>query len=134
MYWDRKSRPEFRMCGVWFIQWFLTNIIKEKTGDLKFRSEWTGFRFTQCPVSSGFTVYWLWKRKFKKWPSTIPPISTKRSTTSHLKPLSKNKGDVIWYCNSRSLLKNRHQNMAGLKPCKFFETHPKHCQCICCLV
>jgi hypothetical protein len=45
------------MCSVRFIQWFLTKIIKEKTGDLKFRSEWTGFRFTQCPVSSGFTVY-----------------------------------------------------------------------------
>ena len=33
-----------------------SKIIKEKTGDLKFRSEWTGFRFTQGPVSSGFTV------------------------------------------------------------------------------
>jgi hypothetical protein len=31
-------------------------IIKEKTGDLEFRSEWTVFRFTQGPVSSGFTV------------------------------------------------------------------------------
>ena len=29
----------------------------EKTGDLKFRSEWTRFRFTQGSVSSGFTVY-----------------------------------------------------------------------------
>ena len=44
------------MCSVRFIQWFLTKIIKEKTGDLKFRSEWTVFRFTQGPVSSGFTV------------------------------------------------------------------------------
>jgi hypothetical protein len=40
------------MCSVRFIQWFLTKIIKEKTGDLKFRSEWTVFRFTQGPVSS----------------------------------------------------------------------------------
>jgi hypothetical protein len=30
--------------------------IKEKTGDLKYRLEWTGFQLTQCPVSSGFTV------------------------------------------------------------------------------
>ena len=44
------------MCSVRFIQWFLTKNIKEKTGDLKFRLERTGFRFTQCPVSSGFTV------------------------------------------------------------------------------
>jgi hypothetical protein len=57
VYWDRKSRPEFGMCSVRFIQWFLTKNIKEKTGDLKFRLEWAEFRFTQCPVSSGFTVY-----------------------------------------------------------------------------
>jgi hypothetical protein len=56
VYWDRKSRPEFGMCSVRFIQWFLTKNIKEKTGDLKCRLEWAGFRFTQCPVSSGFTV------------------------------------------------------------------------------
>jgi hypothetical protein len=55
VYWDRKSRPEFGMCSVRFIQ-RLTKIIKEKTGDLKFRLEWTGLRFTQGPVSSGFTV------------------------------------------------------------------------------
>jgi hypothetical protein len=68
MYWDRKSRPEFGMCSVRFIQLFLTKNIKEKTGDLTFRLEWAGFRFTQCPVSSGFTVfkkvkifqYYLW--------------------------------------------------------------------------
>ena len=50
MYWDRKSRPEFGMCSVRFIQGFLTKIIKEKTGDLKFRSEWTGLRFTQVSL------------------------------------------------------------------------------------
>jgi hypothetical protein len=43
------------MCSGRFIQ-RLTKIIKEKTGDLKFRLEWTGFQFTQGPVSSGFTV------------------------------------------------------------------------------
>jgi hypothetical protein len=48
-----------------FIQWFLTNIIKEKTGDLKFRSEWTVFRFTQGPVSSGFTVYIIFLSQLK---------------------------------------------------------------------
>jgi hypothetical protein len=57
VYWDRKSRPEFGMCSVRFIQLFLTKFNKEKTGDLKFRSEWTVFRFTQSPVSSGFTVF-----------------------------------------------------------------------------
>ena len=47
--------PQIKV-GIRNVQWFLTKIIKEKTGDLKFRSEWTVFRFTQGPVSSGFTV------------------------------------------------------------------------------
>ena len=64
MYWDRKSRPEFGMCSVRFIQWFLTKNIKEKTGDLKFRLEWARFRFTQCPVSSGFTVRTMSEARF----------------------------------------------------------------------
>jgi hypothetical protein len=72
VYWDRKSRPEFGMCSVRFIQWFLTKIIKENTGDLKLRSEWTGFRFTQCPVSSGFTV--LPKLTWKEWNAHISHV------------------------------------------------------------
>ena len=31
------------------------------------------------------------KRKFKQWWSTISPISTKQTTTSHLKPLNTKK-------------------------------------------
>jgi hypothetical protein len=51
------------MCSVRFIQWFLTKNIKEITGDLKFRLEWAGFRFTQCSVSSGFTVFTIYSNK-----------------------------------------------------------------------
>jgi hypothetical protein len=66
VYWDRKLRPEFGMCSVWFIQWFLTKIIKEKTGDLKLRSEWTGFRFHQVSlyINARYLENWSSHNKF----------------------------------------------------------------------
>jgi len=53
------------------------------------------------------------KRMFKQWWSTIPPISTKRTITSHLKPLNaKRPGHMafeIWVLDW-----NRHTNLEAL--------------------
>jgi hypothetical protein len=51
---------EFGMCSVRFIQWFLTKIIKEKTGDLKFRIpvySGSGFIRIHCIRSIFFCMF-----------------------------------------------------------------------------
>jgi len=42
------------------------------------------------------------KRKLKQWWSTIPPISTKRTFTSHLNSLDTNKYHAKWRWKSRA--------------------------------
>ena len=44
------------------------------------------------------------KRKFNQWWSTIPPISTKWATISHLKPPNKQKHDIYSMGKSMALL------------------------------
>ena len=58
MYWDRKSRPEFGIGSVRFIQWFLTKLIRKKLGtwNLDRNGQDSGLlrvRFSQGPVYSG---------------------------------------------------------------------------------
>jgi len=55
------------------------------------------------------------KRKFKQWWSSIPPISTKRTTTSHLNwTYWSQKDHDIWRWKSRSWL-GTGTKMGGIK-------------------
>ena len=55
------------------------------------------------------------KRKLKQWWSTISPISTNQTSTSHLKSLNKKKEHEIWSWKSRSLF-GTGINMWQIKP------------------
>jgi hypothetical protein len=57
----------------------------------------------QAPLTSN---HWTYKIKFKQWWSTIQPISTKRTSTSHLKPLSVKRPRHMWRWKSRFWLRN----------------------------
>ena len=54
---------------------------------------WTNYL---SPLSTyQILLYWIMKRKFKQWWSTIPSISTKRTITSHLTWLTEKKDHNI---------------------------------------
>ena len=54
-------------------------------------------------------------KQFKQWRSTIPPISTKRTITSHLNSLHIQKTHDIWHWNPCHGL-GQTQNFGGVKP------------------
>jgi hypothetical protein len=58
------------------------------------------------------------KRKFKPWWSTISPISTNQTVTSHLKSLNMKKNLDIWCWKSRSL--NMYTCLKHWSSCIFF--------------
>ena len=61
------------------------------------------------------SFFFAMKRKFKQWWSTIPQISIKPKTTSHLKQRNTKRDNDIWRWKSRSCLGTGRQ-MCLVKP------------------
>jgi hypothetical protein len=66
------------------------------------------------------------KRKFKQWWLTMPPTSTKRTITSHLKSLNTKKTMTYYIGNSDPCL-GLSQQCDGVKPVKGIPTFPSLC-------
>jgi len=89
-----------RMCELKYVRCFITALLILSNNLLRFSGEFSYLwinKYSQVPIEIQYAesyaqtstkVYFIIKRKFKQWWSTIPPISTKRTTT--------------WRWNSRS--------------------------------
>jgi hypothetical protein len=64
----------------------------------------------------------IMKRKFKQWCSTILPISTKQTITSHLNSIILNKRQQHTTLSIQVLAWDRHKQVAGLK--QLMESQP----------
>ena len=67
--------------------------------------------------------YYIMKRKFKQQWSTIPPISTKRTITSHLLTEHKKRPQHATF-EIQVLAWDRHKNMVGLNRLYVFNRYP----------
>ena len=91
------------MCELKYVRCFITAFIILSNNLLRFSGEFSYLwidKYSQVPIEIQYAesyaqtstkVYFIMKRKFKRWWSTILPISTKQTTTFHLKLLNTKK-------------------------------------------
>jgi hypothetical protein len=67
---------------------------------------------------------WTKQRKFKRWWSTIPLMSTKRTITSHLKSLNTKRRTTEYYVGNQGPGVGHVHNYSGLKSVVGIPTRP----------